>query len=68
MRLDPGWTADDLRAALERAAAEAYGAERARDLAETLRRTAEALARIAATPLAPWDEPPDASGVEEEQP
>ena len=64
VRLDTRVVTESMEAALTRLAVEAYGAERAAQLAEDLYQLALRLVRIAGVPLDPGANPPDTSGID----
>ena len=66
VRLETRVVTESMEAALTRLAVEAYGAERAEQLAENVYELALRLVRIAGVPLDPGADPPDTSGIDSE--
>ncbi len=66
MRISPDVTADEIERTLRLLADDRYGSQRASELEPRLAHYAQMLARIAAAPVEFGGDPPDLSGVQEE--
>jgi hypothetical protein len=66
VRLETRVVTESMEAALPRLAVEAYGPERAEQLAENVYELALRLVRSAGVPLDPGADPPDTSGIDSE--